>query len=41
MNVISVVKPSQIKVNFEYIEEHILERNPTNVISVIKPRTTQ
>jgi hypothetical protein len=37
MNVISVGKHLHIIVNFEDIKEHILGRNPTNAINVIKP----
>ena len=37
MNVISVVRPLHIVVFFNYIEEHILDRNTINVISVIRP----
>ncbi|KAK7795009.1 hypothetical protein U0070_014602, partial [Myodes glareolus] len=37
LNVVSVVKPLDIRVIFKYIKEHILEKNPMNVISVVKP----
>jgi hypothetical protein len=36
MNVISVVKPLQVKVIFKYTTEFILEWNHKNVLTVVK-----
>ena len=37
MNVSNVVKPLHILAASKDIKEHILERNPTDVINVIRP----
>ena len=37
MNVISVIKPLQVKVIFKYTTEFILEWNHKNVLTVVKP----
>ena len=36
MNVISVVKPLLVTVVSKHMKEHILERNPMNIINVVR-----